>query len=183
MTPRPVWELTPDEFKRTFTPLAGADYGWVLQLARDEYSRAVEAFRLVDGKAATVGNYLAAGAGLLTFGAVAAVADGRIDRWVVLAAVPSLLLALAALVVSVVARISIVRPSVPPITYAVGYAEFDPQQGQAAFLGVWHVLIEGLHRVIPRKQKLVDWSLRLFAAAVVTLMIPLAVGLGQRFCP
>lgn len=168
-------------FKDTFEPRDGVDYGWVVSCARDEYGRAVEVFKRLDEKAAAIANYLGAGAGLLTLGSVTGVASGQLGAWVVLAAVPSVVLALLALALAVRARGTTLRVGLPPVPGMVGYAEFFGPRAEAAFLGQWHLCVAVMYRVIARKGGRVDLAVRCFVLAIASLSLPLGVGLARKF--
>lgn len=176
-----AWTLTdPNEFKLKFDPDPEVDYAWVVSYAQQMHQGMLAVYRRLDDKAAAIANYLGAGAGLLTLSSAAAAA-GSVNRWVVLAALPSVACALVALLWAMRARKPATTVHPPAVNCAVGYAEYYREKAEAAFLGQWHLSIEKMTDSIRSKGRLVSLAVSWFSASVVCLLIPLAVAIVQKF--
>lgn len=175
--------MTPEdaaEFRLTFDPVPGVDYKWVVAYAREQYAAALAVFKELDDKAGSLLAYLGGGAGLLTAAAAAAVADSKIPAAVGLAALPSVLLAAAALVAALRSRRMHAVFLPPDIRHATRYAEFFGDRGEVAFVATVHQCEVLMRPVLAAKARRVEWALRLAVAAVGATALPLVVGVVVR---
>lgn len=170
-----------NQFKNTFDPIEGEDYKWVAAHAQAEYGRALESFKRVDEKAAAILNYLTGGTGLLTLGGIAGLSGGQMSPWVILAAIPSFLLASVAMFFAVEARRTRLRAAAPSVVQMVAYVAYFGNRSEAAIMGQWNLCIAVLQRVIGIKGQAVDRSLWCIIGSVFSLVIPLGVALARKF--
>lgn len=170
-------------FRMGFGPREKVVYDWVVDYAQDRYAEHDRAFSDLDGKAASIIGYLGGGTSLLTLGALTAAATGQVHPWVVVAAVPALLLALAALVFASLARQANWAYAMPTVAVAVDYAHYFDTAGdaRAATLGQWHFTTTLMRKAVGRKATRVNVATWLFVGSVVALLLPLGIAVGRRF--
>lgn len=161
-----------------FTPKKDVDYGWVVAYAKDRHASALATFKGLDDKASAIITVLGSGAGLLTLGSLAGIAAAKVPPVVVLAALPSMLLAVLAVGFAAWAR----RPTdfydPPSIDAAAELAELHDQAGEAAFLRQWHRTLEHNKPVSDRKATHVERATWCMVAAVALLFVPLLVSVA-----
>jgi hypothetical protein len=134
----------------------------------------------LDDKAATIFTHVGVAVAILTLGSTAGAAAGHLGPWPILAAVPAVGLALAALFLAVLARRVVDRPFPGRIANAVVYAEAFGEKGEAAYIGAWEEATTGMLPVIRKKAGLVNRSVCLFALSVAFLTLPLGVVLVRK---
>ncbi|HYH67999.1 MAG TPA: hypothetical protein VD866_25110 [Urbifossiella sp.] len=162
------------EFVRDFDPKSGVDYGWVEDHARRLYEQAVGVFDALDAKAGAVIGHVGVGAGFATFGTAAAAASTSVHPLVLLAAIPTVVLAAAAVWNAARCRRTSDVHRAPGADVLVGIAERHPAEARAYLIPQWHLCTALLMPAIRRKAELVDAATRDFALAVLGLAFPLA---------
>lgn len=170
------------EWKTGFEPKPEVDYRWVVNFAKSTVDYYEKASADVDSKAASVVGYLGGGTGLFTLGSIAAVASGNAHYAIILCAMPSVIFATISLAFAIGVRLT-GNHGYPKLTSAVKFAEhYGPSEkssagnGEVDFIGLWHQAATTTAHTVHRKSLLFDRSLKWFAAAVASLLIPLAAG-------
>jgi len=158
------------EFEETFTPHSDRDYDWVWTYASENFGRLETMYKDLDSKADSIIRYLGGGTGLVTLGAIATISKETAP--IVLWMVPSVLIALAAIVFAARARVPVKTPFPPSVEGAVKYVNAFDQQAKDTFLGQWHLTCEAMRLAIREKAWGVKWATRLFTLALTTLLLP-----------
>lgn len=166
-----------------FVPRHGVDYKWVTEYAKSRYDESHATYKELDDKAATVANYLAGGAGIMTLGTIAAASASQISPWVVMMALPSLGCALVALDCALRARWT--RPISPPpsvpdaVLWANHYGEHEGAAA-AAFSAHLYLSVVLMRPALRDKAKWVDRAIGWLMAALGLLVVPVFVCIVSR---
>ena len=178
-TVEPPAVATARVFDRTFEPLPGVEYGWVVKYSREQYEEAKKVFDSLDVKATTIITYLSSGTGLLTIGSVVAVATDKVSAAVVLCSVPAIVCSCVALVFALRARrpLPVEQPS--GVDKVVGIANHykSESNAEAAFLSHWYLLTVLLRSPIYIKSWNVGYATKLVVLTVALLLAPLIAAL------
>jgi hypothetical protein len=167
------------EFAQAFAPQPDADYKWVVCDAKDQHAAVLKAFNDQDAKAASILGYLGSGAGLLSIGALTAVATDRISSAVALSGVPAFVMAVAALICAALAR-QVSKIFHPHLIFAVRCATECGPTAEARFVGQWFLATALTATTLKRKAKWLGRATWAFIAAVALLLLPLLVSLLER---
>ncbi|HYH64704.1 MAG TPA: hypothetical protein VD866_08435 [Urbifossiella sp.] len=171
-------------FLQTFLPTPGVDYTWVEEQARRTYEQAMALFDSHDAKAGAVIGYVGAGAGFAAFGTMVNAANAAISPWVIVAAIPTVVLAGLAILEAAWCRSPAGAFRVPAADRLAAHAATHPDKKEAVayLIPQWFLATALLGPVLKRKADLVDRATWNFAAAIVALALPLATLTVRRFC-
>lgn len=171
--------LRAQQFQRSFAPKDGVDYAWVEQYAKEQYQSLQKTFNDLDAKATAIINYMTSGTGLFTLGTLVAAAGAKLSPWIVGAALPSILSAIAAIVFAALARRPMTIFPPPPPEQMADMAErfMEPGRGRAYMIPVWQWCDALLRHPIDVKARYLDLSTWCMIATVSLLLLPLLVGL------
>ena len=169
------------KFKDEFKPTDGVDYGWVHDYAQNQYKLFDSDFKDLDDKAGWIVTYLGGAMSLLTLGTFVALAEGKINIWIIIAATPSIITSLLAVFFAVLAR----RPkdffAPPMIDRVCGHAYYFKTKAKDVFLGQWHLCIVVMREVVARKAKWVAASTWCFFISILLFMSPFILAVIRRF--
>lgn len=164
-----------------FIPRDGVDYGWVAEYAKAKHEDTVRVFDILDDKATAIVNALTAGAGVFTLGSLAGVAAAKVPPTVIWWALPSMLSAVAAVVLATLVRIPWGFHRAGPIKEAVAVAEHYRTRKKAERAGATLTLwadVDALNAgVLVKKSNLLWWANVAVIAAVGLLLLPLIASL------
>lgn len=165
------------DFKDTFDPRPGVDYGWVVAYAREQFAATLGVFKDLEDKAAWLIGYVGGGASLVGLGAVVALVNAKIPPHVAWAAVAPVACAVVALYCAVSSRMTAPVYYPPAVRDAARYAEFFGDRAEAAFLGQLHLCVSMMHPVLQHKAAWLEWGMRFTVATVAAMLVPLLVAL------
>src|SRR5271157_3479339 len=133
-----------ESFKEEIELKDGVDYEWVWEHAKDTFDRSESTYKELDDKANDIIKYLGGGTGLFTLAVLANIRHE--NACVILAAIPTFLLALISVTVALRARQPNPATRPPDIRSAFKFAEHYEKSGKARayFLGQWHLTCKGL---------------------------------------
>jgi hypothetical protein len=166
------------EYMRIAAGSADTDYEWVAEYAKVRWEELNEEYEAISEKADSIIKYLGGGAGLLALGLIAK--GEHLNPGLILAAAPSMLAAIAAIVCAVNIRRPRWMPSLPPVRDAAEVAAAMPTKNEslAVFLGQWHLACQAMRIVCDQQSDRLHGVYRLYVWAVALLAIPVFVATG-----
>lgn len=172
-------EVAAKKLADEWVPTDGVGYEWVFKYAMDRYASMHSAFKELEDKAASIVTYLTSGVGILTIGALAAIAEGKIDKSVLKCSLPAIGCAVAALVCALLSRRTMSTYYLPPIDGAMQLANhaITEERGKAIFAAQAHLCVTMMKPVLKRKAGFIELSMRLAVVSVVLMVIPVLVAI------
>ena len=160
------------------------NYSWVSAYARDLYAGCHRDWKEIDDKASSVIAHLGGGAGIVTIGAIALIANNSVSPWVITAVMPSYIAAILAMSAVIFSRQVAAFPVPPGVNCAVDYCQFFDRdglpRGEAAFLGQWHHTLALMDEVLSQKSQRLKFAMKAYFFAIALLVLPLLVAIGQK---
>jgi hypothetical protein len=169
-------------FCRTFIPNPDprADYKWVIQFAKDQYTAVVKNFDDIDGKAASLIGYFGGGAGAIAVGALAGVLADKTPPLVAAAAVPSFVVAMAAVILATLARQRFTF-YLPNVRGAAEYANDLYECAEIQFVGQWVWATALTAHASNKRARYYNRAIWCAAAAIGLLLLPMLASLMVKF--
>jgi len=169
------------QFAREFVPREGVDYTWVEQYAREQYVAFRSVWDVLDNKATTIITTLTSATGLFTLGTIAVVTTAKVPVDVVEWALPTILAAIAAIILAAWSRrpVDIFPPPDPEQMVRMAHDFPGGCEGRALMIPQWFWLTELLRGPLAAKARYVAWATWLMIASLVGLLLPLIVFLHK----
>lgn len=177
-----------ERFGDEFAPQVGTDYSIALGWAKEQFAGRLKDFDDIDAKAHAVIGYMGGTAGAITVGGVVAASAANVSAWVVLAVLPSAVLAAVATVFAILCR----RTGKVPVPHGVSdlvenaesFWDHPPDESrrlqEAAMIGGWWRADAHLATEVGRKAWWLNRSFVLYAASVCGLLLPFALAVGIK---
>jgi hypothetical protein len=164
------------EFNERHRPQDQVDYKWLFDHAKALFADCDKDFDALDGKAEKLITGLGSGAGLVTIGSLAGLANGVIDARIVAALLPAFVLSLVSIGLALRARSPQDMAFPPSVESAVDHAHhyLTEDKAKGSLLGQWHVAVEVMRAAAASKAKWVGRATWAFFFAVCALIVPLA---------
>jgi hypothetical protein len=174
------------EFMKTATAKAGIKYDWVLDYAKEYWDYRRKVLENLDEKSDSIIKYLGGGIGLTALGILGKIDDK--NAYLVVWLLPSLITALAAIVLAAWARSPRPVSGLPRIEDAVlHYAEKEgtlgdspevrEEKAKVAFLGQWELSCERIRLVALQKAQTIRQATFCYVLALGLLLLPVVAGM------
>jgi hypothetical protein len=157
------------KFSDEYEPKAGRDYKWALDYSIKEYEQASSRTESLDAKADTLIGYLGAGSGLVSIGLAYGLGQGKPK--VLVAAVPALLVLLAAVVLALIARIPSRFPSLPHAKDALQMEAYEEQRAVGKFAAAVWTSTRSIALSAREKARLVRWAYWCFGLGILWVVL------------
>lgn len=156
-------------FSDNFKPSEGRDYKWTLDYSVKEYEQASLRADALDDKADTLIGYLGAGSTFVALGLAYGLGKG--NRAVLFAAVPALLLLLAAILLALVARIPSKLPALPYAKDALEMKAGTDQIAMGKFAASVWTSSRSISISTTKKAMLVRWAYCCFGLGIAWIVL------------
>jgi hypothetical protein len=170
------------DWAMNFRPSKDDDYAWVYDLAVMRYQRLYEGTKRLDDKAAAIITAIGGSTGIFTLGSLAALGTNTVNPWVVVAALPTIMMAILSVAAAVRVRMGMLSVLTPNIPYAATCVQDLQAEGnpKAAVIGSWHIACEVSLQSHAAKLSRLDQAHRWFLGAMIGLLLPIGVGVLSK---